>query len=391
MDFKVESYTPSKISSGSTSMPIHKVDIDIEDYEPSTNFSDTTNNQTLEEFNLSEFVTDDISYKEGYASSNTPEEVENQTIQEKEQATNANIGNYTELFINTMINCFGEGFLSLGEGVVDSHIYGTTLTMKHISVRKKSKNNTEDEPNRLSAYEYIPLEEAFGLEEGYDDRLIGYDWSESHQAMLDMGPTRTEEEKELIEKIENGFLGNIAKNAGKNMGYKALAAVPFVGIALCAIGGAGARTEESINKQMEETGCVNDFYVFFESLAGSVEGFAGGFAMKNSSNEKFTDKINLKKIRSGFKKMSGDKFKKGVSEIIKSIPKVSLSTVKELVKNPETWIDAGAKITDKLSTIYESGDFPIIDFIFPLSIFTEGDTWKKMGEMGIEYIVGFDV
>ena len=132
-------------------------------------------------------------------------------------------------------------FYDLGEGVLDSHIYGTGKLLK-----------------------------IFGVDDTWSKNIVKYEIYDYDQIA-----------KYFPEDIAYGTAHSIGNVVGESAGYTTLASVPYVGTALCAFAGAGTAAENSMNEQEKSTGEINDMKVFGDSLVGSAKGYAAGtFAKK---------------------------------------------------------------------------------------------------------------
>ncbi len=221
----------------------------------------------------------------------------------------------------------------------------------------------------------------FGWNDDYDENIMGYDVSGKVEDYLD---------STIHEDATDSWVTKVGGFVGKALGYKALAAVPFVGVALCAIGGAGVRTEESINTQMAETGCTNDWYILFDSLVGSAEGFGFGYMLHNGSAAQSSIKNGgFKSIGEGIKNMFSGGFKSGMTEFIKSIPKVFANTGLSSLTDPAAWAQTGGQFVDRVKTIFETGDITAGDVWWIFNPFKGMRMFDFFGQSGMGYFQNF--
>lgn len=259
-------------------------------------------------------------------------------VQEKE--TGASVWDYCRTIIGGGV----EGFLGVGEGVVDAHLYGTGLTIKLFTWGN------------------------YGDALAYD--AVGYDFSGKVESAINDG---------VNEDIKNSNWSNIPRFVGHGTGYQALSKVPFVGIALAAQGGAGKEAEKSINKQMAETGTINDWTVLYRSFLGSIEGFAGSRLSKAGS--KFKD-IGKAGVIEGAKNLS----KQGIAGWFKSQGPVFWGAAKSAVKDPIIWVDTAGVTVKKFESII-TGNYSKMDLALDLlGIPTSVKFWDGVGASGLEFL-----
>ncbi len=354
MNYNLDDYSPSKPSTSSSNFTNQNIDFNLKDYNTEVNYNVNDKHVMVEsEINLDEYVIDNNTY---VVNDDTviKNESEVPSLTEKEEATKATVIDYGLAFLGSFVG----NFLELGEGVVDSHIYGTTKTINAVK-----------------------LDQAFGWDKNYDENIMGYDLSGIVQNAIDGS---------AHEDAKDSFASGAGEFLGKSIGYKALSSVPYVGIALCAFGGAGAQTEESINRQIEETGCVNDYTVFFDSLIGSIEGFGYGFIFNKGSAANVSIKNGgYKATFEGIKEMFSKGFKNGTWEFIKSVPKVFANTGKNVFKDPAAWAQTGGQLLEKFNSIYESGKISVTDILFPINPFKSVRIMDFFGKSGMDYLKDF--
>ncbi len=332
-DFNIKTYSPSKQNFCAKPVVSISSDTNIANYKGNntTNgfkkVSPTFTNSTI--LDLDSFTMDD-DYIDW--SNYDVEKLKNSdhliSESKEEEATGAKKGGFFRSLVGSLVG----SFLDLGEGFVDSHIYGTTKIINALY-----------------------LDKAFGWKNGYDDNIIGYDVSGKVEDFI---------EGDAKNKTADG----IGSFIGEMVGYGALNSIPYVGFLASIFAGAGKKTEKSINEQMEETGCVNDWNVFFKSLGGALEGFAfsRGWKAKN-----VIQNGGIKKVFSGAAKLSTSNLntagkgvvkawnvgKKVVVNWIKTIPDVAKNAGLSALKDPKSWAQTGANIIDDAITVFQSKDF----------------------------------
>lgn len=321
LNFNLDVYSPPKPSSSTKPIVSNLVYYDIPDYHGKNTFISNGSRDNAETVDLNSFTEEETSGK---------------------NETGANLGDVCLSFVGSFV---GE-FLNLGEGFVDSHIYGTTKTIN-------------------ATY----LDKAFGWENGYDDNIIGYDVSGIVKGAI-QGDSQDKKDNWWVEKADG-----VGEMLGTGLGYMALSSIPFVGILATTFAGAGKQTEKSINTQMAETGCVNDWNVFFRSLGGSLEGFAAG-KISNAAKGK---SINFKNMPNGVKAM----FQKGfIKENIKAVPKILTSSGKSALKDYKVWTETAGKMVNSFVSIFE-GKFPNSDEL------VYGKFLKDLGISAAEFVADF--
>ena len=129
---------------------------------------------------------------------------------------------YTGAFVFSAV----EGFINLGEGVVDAHFYGVAKTIQ-----------------------------VFGVDDKWAENIISYDFSENMYNFLT-------EKTGIDNNVANGTINKIGNFVGEWAGDYALSSVPYVGLALCSMAEGGSTVEEKMNQQLSETGTINDWSVF---------------------------------------------------------------------------------------------------------------------------------
>ncbi len=314
LNFNLKVYSPSKPDSIAKPMVSNLVYYDIPDYHGKNTFISNSSRDNADIIDLNSFTEEDSSSK---------------------NETGANFGDVCLSFVGSLV---GE-FLNLGEGFVDSHIYGTTKTIN-------------------ATY----LDKAFGWENGYDDNIIGYDVSGIVKDAI-QGDSQDKKDNWWVEKADG-----VGSFVGEMVGYGALNSIPYVGFLASIFAGAGRKTEESINEQMTDTGCVNDWSVFFKSLGGSLEGFAfsRGWKAKN-----VIQNGGIKKVFSGAAKLSTSNLNttgKGLVKVwnvgksvvvnwVKTMPTVAKNAGLSALKDSKSWAQTGANIIDDVMTIFQSKDF----------------------------------
>lgn len=342
-NFNVNGYSPSKPIGNSVLPTTNTIDFNLKSYVPRNEIIKV--NGEKDSIELDSF-TDEVDVK-------SQVDVSDESIFFEEIYNffkKTGITRYADFNISLVRAAIGE-FLNRGEGVVDSHIYATT----------KAINATR-------------LDKAFGWEKGYDDKIIGFDVSGKVEDSIDYIVIDKDAKYVNVADVIGTFVGKLG-------GYAALALVPYVGKVLTTFAGAGVKTEESINEQLEETGCVNDWEVFGHSLIGSLEGFAYGKMSKSATTLK---EIGLKNVASGAKQMFAGGFKNGMINFGKSIPEVFKNTGLASLKDPSTWSETAARVGEKVLSVIKDGDVSFGDlFVFSKRYF------DNMGSSGMTYIDDF--
>ena len=222
-------------------------------------------------------------------------------------------------YVATFASSAVEGFIDLGEGVVDAHIYGIAKTLQ-----------------------------IFGVDDKWSEDIIAYDASaEMYDAIINA----TGIDKE----IAYGPAHSAGNFVGEMVGYYALSSVPFVGQALCCIGGAGSSIEDSINRQMEEKGEVNDWAVFGESVLGAVEGYGFGKAAQGAkAGFKAVKKAGIKTV---LKQTAGSVSKESLKQTAKKSGKIALKTAGQTLVDKDTYIDTASVLGDDVVHGIETGEW----------------------------------
>lgn len=261
----------------------------------------------------------------------------------EEQATGAEWYDYARTAAGGLV----EGFLGIGEGVVDAHLYGTGLTIKLFTWGN------------------------YGDALAYD--AVAYDVSGKVENAINYG---------VDEDIKNSGWSNTPRVIGHGLGYQALSKVPFVGVALAAQGGAGKEAEKSMNKQMAETGTVNEWTVFYRSFLGSIEGFIGSKLSKAADKYKA---VGADGIVSGVKNLS----KQGFGAFVKNQGLVFKSAAQNSLKDPRIWADMTGITFKKFESIlagtYSKTDLALDLLGIPLST----KFWDGVGEAGLGFVEMF--
>lgn len=370
MNFNFKSYSPTKPSSTPAVTNDFSIDFNILDYKADRRYVTNSKDPVTVSSSLD---LDDYLIEENYVNessiTNETEKMVEEIKMESEVITHSTRSKLVDFSISFFGAFLGE-FLNLGEGFIDSHIYGTTKTINALRIDK-----------------------AAGWKDGYDDIIIGKDVSKIVKERIQR-PLQDEKNRFGVK------MGNqIGDIAGNILGYRVLSSIPYVGILATTFAGAGKRTEQSINEQMEKTGCVNDWHVFFKSLGGSLEGFAAGklrTASKSSATAstgsetakkgifkifskfakpiknkvsnvynnfsklasktaaKYTKKTNVVNILWGIDRI----FKKGfIKENIKALPKIFTSTGLDSLVSRKVWFDTAGKSISSFVSVLE-GNFP---------------------------------
>lgn len=250
-------------------------------------------------------------------------------------------------YARTAIGGAVEGFLGIGEGVVDAHLYGTGIIIKGLTM-----GNYGD-----------------GL--AYD--AVAYDVSGKVENAINYG---------VDEDIKNSGWSNTPRVIGHGLGYQALSKVPFVGVALAAQGGAGKEAEKSMNKQMAETGTINEWTVFYRSFLGSIEGFIGSKLSKAADKYKA---VGSEGIVSGVKNLS----KQGFGAFVKNQGLVFKSAAQNSLKDPRIWADMTGITFKKFESIlagtYSKTDLALDLLGIPMST----KFWDGVGEAGLSFVEMF--
>lgn len=261
----------------------------------------------------------------------------------EEKDTGASLWDYCRTIVGGGI----EGFLGVGEGVIDAHLYGTGLTIKLLTWGK------------------------YGDGLAYD--AVGYDVSGKVENAITYG---------VDEDLKNSGWSSIPRFMGHGTGYSTIAKIPFVGVALAAQGGAGKEAEKSINKQMAETGTINDWEVLYRSFLGSIEGFVGSKLSK--AGDKFKS-VGAKGIASGTKNLT----KQGFWAFVKNQGVVFKSAAVNSIKDPRIWADTAGITVKKIESII-SGNYSKMDLALDLlGIPTSVKFWDGVGEAGLSFVEMF--
>ena len=261
----------------------------------------------------------------------------------EEQATGAEWYDYARTAAGGLV----EGFLGIGEGVVDAHLYGTGLTIKLFTWGN------------------------YGDALAYD--AVGYDVSGKVESAINYG---------VREDIKESGWSNTPRFFGHGLGYQVLAKVPFVGVALAAQGGAGKETEKSINKQMAETGTINDWTVLYRSFLGSIEGFVGSKLSKAA--DKFKS-VGSQGIISGTKNLT----QQGFWAFVKNQGTVFKNAAVNSIKDPRIWADTAGITVKKFESII-TGNYSKMDLALDLlGIPTSVKFWDGVGEAGLSFVEMF--
>lgn len=212
--------------------------------------------------------------------------------------------------------CFSafEGFLDLGEGLVDGVVYLGGKTVQVASFGSVDDKWAEDIIS-------------------YDVSGNLYDW--------------TVDAVGINSEIAYGSARSIGNFVGGGLGYYALSAVPYVGPALCALAGAGKKTEENMIHQLETTGEIDDGKVLLNFALGAAEGYGAGKAAGS--------------MREGVKNLSqikGTLSKDGFKATMSSAGDIAKNAaVKTFTKDIDTWIETAAVVADDIYTGFETGEW----------------------------------
>ena len=213
-----------------------------------------------------------------------------------------------------------EGFLDLGEGVFDGSVYGIAKTLQ-----------------------------VFGVDDKWSEDIIAYDVSGNlYDSFVDAAG--------IDEDIAYGKAHDIGNFVGEMAGYYALAAVPYVGPALCCVGGAGSAVEDSINEQLEETGAINDWKVFGSSALGALEGF--GFGQSATAVKTGIKAVAKTGAKDALKQTLGTVSKESIKTTLKTGKKEILkkATINTL-KDSDTWVETGSVLANNIYTGLETGEW----------------------------------
>ena len=214
---------------------------------------------------------------------------------------------YTGTFVFSSV----EGFLNLGEGVVDGLIYASAKAVQVVSFGHVDDQWAEDIIS-------------------YDVTGNLYDWT------VDSVGINTE--------IAYGVAKSVGNFAGETLGYYALSAIPYVGPVVCAFAGAGKKVEESMNYQMATNGEVDDLKVFIDSVVGSVEGLGAGMAAGSMRN-------GLKNLKS--MSFSKDALKATMGSFGDISKQAAINTMTDL----DTWVETAAVVVDDIYTGIDTGEW----------------------------------
>ena len=341
-NFNVKGYSPSKPIGNSVLPTTNTIDFNLKSYVPKNEIIKV--NGEDDSIELDSFINDVESETQSNISDSSIVSEESSDYEKKTGSTVVNFG------LSLLGGLFGE-VINLGEGVFDSHVYGTTKIINGARLDKK-----------------------FGWKDEYDDTIIGYDLSDDIENSIDY--LITDKDAKYV-----NFADGLGTFIGTLGGYAALSAVPYVGKVLTTFAGAGVKTEKSINEQLEETGCVNNWKVFGHSIIGSLEGFSYGSFSKSATTLK---DIGLKKVASGTKRMFTEGFKSGIKNFWKSVPEVLKNTGLSSLKDPSTWTETAANVGEKVFSAINDGDVGFSDFVtFSKRYF------DNMGSVGMTYIDDF--
>lgn len=219
-----------------------------------------------------------------------------------------------------------EGFINVGEGLIDGTIYSVAKTLQ-----------------------------VFGVDDKWAEDIIAYDVSGE---LYDWAVDATGIDKEIAygpAHAAGNFVGEMA-------GYYALSCVPYAGPALTAFAGAGKSVEESINTQLAETGEVDDWKVFGSSALGALEGYGFGKAASG--------------LKAGFNAISKGGLKTTAKETLKAFNKTAIkSTIKNsgktIAKNAalstlydsDTWVETASVLADDVVSGFETGEWNFTSMI----------------------------
>lgn len=212
-----------------------------------------------------------------------------------------------------------EGFVDLGEGVIDGTIYGASKALQ-----------------------------LFGVDDKWAENIIAYDVSgKMYDGFVDL----TGIDKDIAYGPAHTY-GNFAGEMG---GYYALSAVPYVGTALCCVAGAGSKAEDSINRQLEENGEVNDWIVFGESGLGALEGFGFGKAAQGAkAGFKAIKEVGLKNtLKQTIGSISGETLK----ETAKNGGKIALKTAGQTLTDADLYVETASVLGDDVIHGLETGEW----------------------------------
>lgn len=306
-----------------------------------TNTPTTSSSNSNNTYNSNEIDTIDL---DNYTNELT---TSSESIEEEKKNT---FGQNIMSFIGGLL---GE-FSNLGEGVIDSHIYGTTKTINALGAKR-----------------------LFKLNDNYDDKIIGYDVSEK----IENGITKNVNKKENGWHKTGAFIGRIG-------GYMSLSSVPYVGKALTTFAGAGVKTENAYSKAINKEEDANEWKVLLESFIGSLGGFAAGYS-KSSAAANVIKKNGMKNIATGAKNMfTQNGIGKGIVSFLKSTGPVFKNAGIASLKSPATITQTGAKVGETVVSIID-GEGTGVD--------SAGDAfgkipvrfWDNLGEAGLNYFVNY--
>ena len=214
-----------------------------------------------------------------------------------------------------------EGFVDVGEGLVDGIVYGL------------GKGG-----------------ELFGIDDKWAQDFITFDASaEMYGAVVEAAGVDPD--------IAYGKVHSVCNFVGEMGGYYLLSCVPYVGPALSAVAGFGKGVEESMITQLEETGEINDWKVLAYGGLGALEGYGLGKAGKGI-------KLGIDALKqmglSGLKEAAGNFTVKNIfNTITKGSGKIFKAAAINTLTEADTYVDVVSVIADDVIKGIDTGEWDV--------------------------------
>jgi hypothetical protein len=304
------------------------------------NIKTTTQSQINKENTMN--TIDTVNLEEYVENSNT-EETSNNNEEAKDYRWRDYAKNY---LLNTQTGAI-KGFLDLGEGVIDTHIYIAQLltnTAAHIYYNSEI-GSSQFSPSNITR-------------EKKEDTW-NYDWANNIIA-TDYSTIVTENffgdyHRNRITTKGEGLGGTMGKIGGNIL----LSKVPYVGAVLTSFAEGGVATEKAYQTEAELGGETRHLTVFLKTGIGAAIGlaagkFAGSKKLNWSKSEKLVNglfrnsegKINISSILNGAKTGAVESFKlKNIGSVIRNIG----PTIKD---DPNFYINASATFSNLVMSIF---------------------------------------